>query len=465
SATTTFNAVAQGNTTLTASASGYSTPAQDASLTANVTMSGIVTPSVTVGKNLEAPVSVTLNGAASAPNTPVTVTSSSPGTMLLSTTGTDGGFATITLNIPYAGLTHVPTFYVYGLANTGTATYTVAIPGFPSASGTVTLQPSGVILFGPSGPGQVNFTTSTAAANSTITLYSALLDPSNNYVQPMALAGNQTVTVNVTSANASIGTITSSPVTIAAATDSITTQFQPTGVGSSLISVSVPAGYNTPNQDTSVTAVVAQPGIAVSTNVTVGINLEAGGLVSEPNRYWIDLNPGDHPGRQYIDNLLFDRACFFRIGDIYRQCDGIWQPQRNCKHGAFGSGHRRTEWIGGTVLLCQHRCGRNAAHRIPGATQSAEQRLRHPAAARWQPRSHCNPERFKSGRRQPAHNGHHSGRIQHGGCAIHAAYDRLSDSLCGDPGRLHNLREQHDSRSERRAVTGEGRSSPWWPAP
>ena len=280
SATTTFNALAAGTTTLSASASGYSTPAQDASVTANVTAASIVTPNVTVGKNLEAPVSVTLNGATSVNNTTVTVTSSSPGTMLLSTTGTDSGFATITLNIPYAGLTHVPTFYIYGLANTGTATYTVAIPGFPSASGTVTLQPSGLILSGPNGTGQVNFTTTTAAANSTITLYSALLDPSNNYVQPMALAGNQSVTVNVTSANTSIGVITSSPVTIAGTTDSITTQFQPTAVGSSPISVSVPAGYNTPNQDTSVTAVVTTPGIAVSNNVTVGMNLETGGLVS-----------------------------------------------------------------------------------------------------------------------------------------------------------------------------------------
>jgi hypothetical protein len=280
SATTTFNALQAGSTTLTASASGYSTPAQDASVTANVTAASIVAPNVTVGKNLETPVSVTLNGATSVNNTTVTVTSSSPGTMLLSTTGTDAGFATITLNIPFAGLTHVPTFYVYGLAGTGTASYTVAISGFPSATGTVTLQPSGVILSGPNGTGQVNFTTSTAAANSTITLYSALLDPSNNYVQPMALAGNQSVTVNVTSANTSFGVITSSPVTIAATTDSITTQFQPTGVGSSLISVSVPAGYNTPNQDTSVTAVVLQPGIAVSNNVTVGMNLEAGGLVS-----------------------------------------------------------------------------------------------------------------------------------------------------------------------------------------
>jgi len=280
SATTTFNALAAGSTTLSASASGYSTPAQDASVTANVTPASVNTPNVTVGKNLEAPVSVTLNGATSVNNTTVTVTSSSPSTMLLSTTGTDAGFATITLNIPYAGLTHVPNFYVYGLASTGTATYTVAISGFPSASGTVTLQPSGVILSGPNGTGQVNFTTSTAAANSTITLYSALLDASNNYVQPMALAGNQSVTVNVTSANTSIGVITSSPVTIAAAANSITTQFQPTGVGSSLISVSVPAGYNTPNQDTSVTAVVAQPGIAVSDQVTVGKNLEFGGLVS-----------------------------------------------------------------------------------------------------------------------------------------------------------------------------------------
>ena len=283
SQTTTFNAVNAGSTTISVSASGYGTPAQDTSVTATVQASGIVAANATVGLNLETAVTGSFNGASPANNTAVTVVSNSPSTLLLSTNGTDQGFASISLNIPSAGLTHLPTFYVYGLASSGTATYTVSLPNYPSfgtGTGTVTLQPSGVILSPPDGTGQPTFPTNIQAAASTITLYTALLDPSNNFVQPMALAGYQSATVNVISSNTSVGTITTSPVTIAAGTNSITTQFQPTGVGSSVISVSTPTGFNTPNQDTSVTATVSQPGMAISTNVTVGMNLEAGGQVS-----------------------------------------------------------------------------------------------------------------------------------------------------------------------------------------
>jgi hypothetical protein len=83
--------------------------------------------------------------------------------------------------------------------------------------------------------------------------------------------------VNVTSANTMVGTISTSPVTIAGGSVGATTQFIRGNSGSSDLTVSTPAGFNTPTiLYTKVTANVATQSFSLACDgVAIGQNLEA----------------------------------------------------------------------------------------------------------------------------------------------------------------------------------------------
>jgi hypothetical protein len=287
SLTTQFNAVASGSTTLIAVVpSGFSTPANGENiLTANVTPASLLPTNATVGNGLETTAGVALNGAAPSGGLVVTISSNDPSKLLLALTPTDAGSASIMLTIP-GGLNHTQNFFVYGLGNSGTVTYTAAGPGFGSAIGTVTLSPSGFVEVGPGGLGVANFTTSTASLSSTVTIFSAILDGATNFVAVQSVAGGSSVNVNVTSSKTAVGTVSPSTVNVAGGTSSADTQFQPLSAGTATISVGVPAGFSAPAQDTALTATVGVPGFSVIGDgvgggpaIAIGNNLEVTGSV------------------------------------------------------------------------------------------------------------------------------------------------------------------------------------------
>ena len=287
SLTTQFNAVAVGTATLTAVVpTGFATPANSGNvIAASVTPAGLIPTNATVGNGLEATASVSLNGVATGGTCSlvspgvytggltVTVTSNNPSQLQLAVNPTDAGSTSIAVCIN-GGLNHTPAFYVYGGANSGSPTYTATAPGFGSANGTVTLMPGGFIVAGPFGIGGSSFPTSPLQPPSTITVYSAQLDQSFNFVTTAQVAGTAMPSVHVTSGTTSVGTITTSPLIIAGGTSSATTQFVPVAAGTSVISVSVPAGFSAPNDDGSVLANVSTPGFAVTDGVSIGNNLE-----------------------------------------------------------------------------------------------------------------------------------------------------------------------------------------------
>ena len=287
SLTTQFNAVASGSTTLIAVVPrGFSTPANGENiLTASVTPASLLPTNATVGNGLETTAGVALNGAAPSGGLVVTISSNDPSKLLLALTPTDAGSASIMLTIP-GGLNHTQNFFVYGLGNSGTVTYTAAGPGFGSAIGTVTLSPSGFVEAGPGGLGVANFTTSTASLSSTVTIFSAILDGATNFVAVQSVAGGSSVNVNVTSSKTAVGTLSPSTVNVAGGTSSADTQFQPLSAGTATISVGVPAGFSAPAQDTALTATVGVPGFSVSGDgvgggpaIAIGNNLEVTGSV------------------------------------------------------------------------------------------------------------------------------------------------------------------------------------------
>ncbi len=280
SQTAEFDAIDTGGTTLTAVVpAGFSKPANNLNIvTANVIPTGLAPTNATVGKDLETTARVNLNGTAPSGGLVVDISSDNTSKLLLSLNATDAGSGSISMFIPQ-GLNHTQDFFVHGLGSSGSATYTASTgAGFGTATGTVTLAPSGFVLEGPAGLG-TNFTMSIAQLPATLTVYAAQLDAGLNFAAAQQVRGGVTVNVNVTSGNTAVGTITTSPVNIAGGALNATTQFQPASTGSSILSVGTPAGFSTAAQFRTLTATVSPPGISVTDNVTIGANLELPGSV------------------------------------------------------------------------------------------------------------------------------------------------------------------------------------------
>jgi hypothetical protein len=276
-----FNAVAAGSASVTVGVpTGFSAPSQFASVSVTVAASTLTTSPVSVGKNLEAPATIVLGSVASS-QVPITIASNNPSQLLLAVNATDAGSPSIVVKVQ-AGFQGT-SFFVYGLASSGSATYSASAPGFGAATGTVNLTPSGIVISGPSGASS-SFVATVAQGNQPIFVYSARLDSSSNFVETMPLTGGSSVSVAVTSSNASVGTIVTSPVTITAGNSSAATQFRPVGAGTSTLTVATPAGFSTPaasqQLDSTVSATIVAAGLAVSDSGLVGQNLVGQGNVA-----------------------------------------------------------------------------------------------------------------------------------------------------------------------------------------
>ncbi|MEO8371032.1 MAG: Ig domain-containing protein [Candidatus Solibacter sp.] len=290
--TTTFNAVGVGTALVTVSEpTGFSTPIGNADrITANVSPGGVVAPNAVVGRGLEVAAQIALTGAPSV-DTVLTLISSDPSRLRFGASATDAGVGTIPIPgcVPpapdpanackiikiRAGQTHSADFYIQALASTGSATYTATIPVFGSSTGTVSFAPSGILIAGPFGLGN-SFSVASGSGPSTLTVESARLDASRNFVELQAVAaitGVAPVSVTVTSSNTAAGTITASPVTIPAGLAGVTTSFQPAaagGSGNTTISVDVPAGFTAPAAFGSIGASVGVPGIGTTGTISLG---------------------------------------------------------------------------------------------------------------------------------------------------------------------------------------------------
>jgi hypothetical protein len=143
------------------------------------------------------------------------------------------------------GRTASAEFYIFGLAGSGTVTYSATAAGFGSVNATATLAPSGFVLLGPAGIGQ-NFSTTIALGNRNLEVISAVLDGTGSPVDFQELAGGLSANVQVNSSNTNAGTITTSPVAFAAGVGNVVTQFHPVAAGSTTLSATAPAGYSTP---------------------------------------------------------------------------------------------------------------------------------------------------------------------------------------------------------------------------
>ncbi len=259
-----FHPQAEGTTTITANPpAGFQVPVTGASVTATVTGPHINLGQATVGVNLQTFAGGFLEVAPSA-DLPVTITSSNPAVVLLSTDGTVQGSASITVTVP-RNSRFLPGYYVQGIAPSNTAiTLTASAPGYANATAQVALNPSGFVIAGPQGAQA--FSTTTISPPSAISVSVMQLNPTT--LAPVSsgqIRGGLTVTVPLTSSDTGVGTVTNS-VTFQPGQSVANGNFQPAGLGSTTLSLGVPSDPNfTPSSSqTQATATVTAPAISLN---------------------------------------------------------------------------------------------------------------------------------------------------------------------------------------------------------
>ena len=231
----------------------------------------IIVPGATIGKDLQSPILITFN-----PPVPVgsngvalTITSSDP-TKALVGGGTAAGQATITATIA-EGSTTVSTF-VQALVGTGTADITLSAPGYLTTTATITFANSGFVIAGPNGVGQAF--NAFKGSTTTMKVNSVSLSAAGTASAIQQVRGGLTVSVPVSSSFTSIGTISSSNLSVAGGSDTGLTpivviggnvtggnppSFVAVNTGTTTVSIPTPNGFTTPTIGGSLAATVTTP--------------------------------------------------------------------------------------------------------------------------------------------------------------------------------------------------------------
>lgn len=266
----------------------------------------LMTPNLIVGRYLQTMGTVTLAEPAPPSGVRLTVSSDDPSRILLSADPERAGSASISVTVN-AKLRESGEFWVQGLGNSGTATYTVTADGMGSVKGTVTLAPSAIVMVGPFK--QANFSTTRRGGPAKITVVSAVLNSSQKVDREQQIAGGRQVEVVIRNSNPEVGKLAESKLTLAGGSSFVLTRFQPAEVGNAILSPVQPEGFATPAQYATVTAEVALPGLAIGGEVYLGKDLQnnatlalgepapPGGLSvtltsSDPSKLVLSADPG-----------------------------------------------------------------------------------------------------------------------------------------------------------------------------
>lgn len=233
---------------------------------------------LTVGRNLEMAAHVTVVGAAVDQDVHLTIKSSNPNMLLLTMNPEEAGTPSIKMTIP-RGANSSQAFFVQGLKESGKATYEASAPEFGVAKGTVTLAPSGIVIKTSLGFGKP-FPPLTATSHpSKITVCTALLSSSREFVELQSVAGGLSVSVNLNSSNPQVGIVKPSTVKINGGTDSAVTHFEAAALGDTTVGVALPEGFRAAAEYSTLTATVNLPSFSLTDHVFIGNNLEIPGFL------------------------------------------------------------------------------------------------------------------------------------------------------------------------------------------
>lgn len=235
----------------------------------------LIMPPVTIGKDMEKAVTVSLSGNA-ASDVPVTIVSLDGSKVVFSTDPAVAGTSSVSVTVAKGTTIAYPGFYVQSLASSGTVQIKVTAPGYSTLTTSATLTPSGFVFTNPGG----DFTTNTTT-DRTLTVMISRLDSNLAPVQDNTqfLRGGVSANVVVNSATTSVATIAGSPLAFTGGNLSKDATFHPVAPGQSVVSIVSPPGFSIPANNTSLTGTVMGPQITLNP-ATVGRNLQVPGFGS-----------------------------------------------------------------------------------------------------------------------------------------------------------------------------------------
>jgi hypothetical protein len=234
----------------------------------------IALPDTTVGNGLEVSGKIQLDDPAPDEGLQVTLRSGDPKLLQISSAPDKPGAASTVIKVRAGNWQGE--FWLQGRANSGTVTYTAEAPGRLTGTGTVTLSPSGIVIWGPFRAAK--FPTTTGGLPSKITFIAARLDSYRQFAEQQSVAAD--LRLEVSNSNPAAGRLADSQAIIPAGDATFITEFHPSAAGETTFSVKPPSGFSMPGGDwTTVTAMVKKPGLYITDDAFVGQNLEIDGAV------------------------------------------------------------------------------------------------------------------------------------------------------------------------------------------
>lgn len=231
------------------------------------------TKAPTVGRNLQACISLKLSEMPPDEGLEITIASDDERRLLLAQSQQSASSKTITVKTaaPYV---QTPEFCLRAVADQGSATYTVKAKGFTTAKGTVNLGRSAILMFAPFNAPVLQ---TTPRMPQKIRLESQLLDAAGKPVEAQPVAAD--TKIELLSSNPKTGTLSAASATIPAGESQYSVDFVPASVGTAILSVRLPAGFSTPAESATISAKVELPGIGVAGEVIIGKDLQIGSRI------------------------------------------------------------------------------------------------------------------------------------------------------------------------------------------
>ena len=268
-----FTPAKAGSTVLTVKQpEGFTMPKQFASVMVNVELPGIgLTGEIYLGKNLQVPSSILLGEPAGPKGLDVTLTSSDPKALVISSDDKKLGSGSITIHVP-AGQARAA-YYLQGLSDTGDVTHTATAPGYRERVAPIYMAPSGImVVYSPYGPPDEAevlrakqtrdpraFTVTVGERRPTyLTLWPVYLDRKSKRgadITAQKLRPGVSVTVHLANTDAAVGTVPAE-ATLTGPEEWKMIEFTPLTPGKTVVSVDTPAGFTTPSNATEVAAMV-----------------------------------------------------------------------------------------------------------------------------------------------------------------------------------------------------------------
>lgn len=234
----------------------------------------LTVPDLTIGAGLQVSASVTLSHPAPEGGLTIEIKASVPGTLLFATNPEKSGEPRLELTLSPGWNKSMP-FWVQASDAVGAASYTISATGFETGEAKTDIVPSGVVLMGPAQ--SPSFMTTPDHAPSKLTLYAVRLDESLRYVEEQLT--HQDIRVGIVSSNPAAGRVSPETVSIPPGSSSANAEFTPGPAGETELSLVIPEGCTKPAEDHTIRAIVVEPGISITGNVTLGNKLQLIGTV------------------------------------------------------------------------------------------------------------------------------------------------------------------------------------------